>query len=280
MASLNEISPAQLMRLIGTPAAPTIVDVCIDDDFNEDPRLIPTASRSPHTDLPAMVSRLTGQRVIVVCQKGKKLSQGVAAYLRVEGIAAEYLQGGVYGWRDAGLPLIPAAAVPAVLPAAVPEAVNSNTLWVTKQRPKIDRIACPWLIKRFVDPAARFLFVAPSEVADVAEKFNATPFDMPDGFWSHRGDRCTFDTMLEEFNLQTAPLMRLASVVHAADTNCHNLAPEAAGLLAISVGLSRQYKDDLQQLEAGMIIYDALYRWARDGQDEGHDWPAVGGATT
>lgn len=272
MASLNEISPAQLMRLIGTPAAPVIVDTCIDDDFNADPRLIPTAFRSPHTDLPALITRLNGMPAVVVCQKGKKLSQGVAAYLRTEGIAAEYLQGGVYGWRDAGLPLIPAATLPA--------AVNGSTLWVTKQRPKIDRIACPWLIKRFVDPAARFLFVAPNEVADVAEKFNATPFDVPDGFWSHRGDTCSFDTMLDEFKLQTAPLMRLADVIRAADTNRHDLAPEAAGLLAISVGLSRQYKDDLQQLEAALPLYDALYRWARDGQNEGHDWPVVGGAAT
>lgn len=271
MASLNEISPPQLMRLIGTPAAPTIVDVCIDDDFAADPRLIPTSIRASHRDLPALLQRLDGPTV-VICQKGKKLSQGVAAYLRVEGIAAEYLQGGVFGWRDAGLPLIPAAILP--------KTVNGSTLWVTKQRPKIDRIACPWLIKRFVDPAARFLFVAPNEVADVADKFNATPFDMPDGFWSHRGDACTFDTMLSEFKLQTPPLMRLAEVIRAADTNHHDLAPEAAGLLAISVGLSRQYKDDLQQLEAGMVIYDALYRWARDGQDEGHDWPTTGGTVT
>ena len=272
MASLNEISPTQLMRLIGTPTAPVIIDTCIDDDFNADPRLIPTAFRAPHTDMPALVSRLNERPVVVICQKGKKLSQGVAAYLRHEGIAAEYLQGGVYGWRDAGLPLIPASALPAT--------VNGSTLWVTKQRPKIDRIACPWLIKRFINPAARFMFVAPNEVADVAEKFNATPFDMPDGFWSHRGDTCTFDTMLEEFKLQTAPLMRLADVIRAADTNRHDLAPEAAGLLAISVGLSKQYKDDLQQLEAGMPIYDALYRWARDGQDERHDWPTIGGNAT
>lgn len=270
MPSPNEITPTQLMRLIGTTAAPTIVDVCIDDDFAADPRLIPTSIRASHRDLPALLQRLNGPTV-VICQKGKKLSQGVAAYLRHEGIAAEYLQGGVYGWRDAGLPLIPAATLP--------EAVNGSTLWVTKQRPKIDRIACPWLIKRFVDPAARFMFVAPTEVTDVAEKFNATAFDMPDGFWSHRGDTCTFDTMLKEFKLQTEPLMRLANVVRAADTNRHDLVPEAAGLLAISVGLSRQYKDDLQQLEAGITLYDALYRWARDGHVEGHDWPTAQGPT-
>lgn len=258
------------MRLIGTPAAPTIVDVCIDDDFAEDPRLIPTSIRASHRDMPALLARLNVAPVVVICQKGKKLSQGVAAYLRAEGIAAEYLQGGIYGWRDAGLPLIPASTLPAN--------VSGCGLWVTKQRPKIDRIACPWLIRRFVDPRAQFLFVAPTEVADVAEKFDATPFDIEGAFWSHRGKNCTFDTMLEEFKLQTKPLMHLANVVRAADTNRHDLAPEAAGLLAISVGLSRAYKDDLQQLEAGLTLYDALYRWARDGQNEGHDWPAPHGA--
>ncbi len=270
MPSPNEITTTQLMRLIGTPTAPTIVDVCIDDDFAADPRLIPTSIRASHRDLPALLDRLDGAPVVVVCQKGKKLSQGVAAYLRIEGIAAEYLQGGVYGWRDAGLPLIPANILPAP--------VNGSSLWVTKHRPKIDRIACPWLIRRFVDPNARFLFVAPSEVADVAEKFDATPFDIEGVFWSHRGETCSFDTMLKEFKLQTDPLMHLAKVVRAADTNRHDLSPEAAGLLAISVGLSKCYKDDLQQLEVGILLYDALYRWARDGQNERHDWPTAQGA--
>lgn len=269
MPSPNEITPTQLMRLIGTTAAPTIVDVCIDDDFAADPRLIPTSIRASHRDLPALMQRVDGPTV-VICQKGKKLSQGVAAWLRVEGIAAEYLQGGVYGWRDAGLPMIPASILPA------PQ--DGSTLWVTKHRPKIDRVACPWLIRRFVDPAARILYVAPSEVADVAERFGATPFDIEGVFWSHRGETCTFDTMLEEFKLQTEPLMRLANVVRAADTNRHDLAPEAAGLLAIYVGLSRTYKNDLQQLEAGMTLYDALFRWARDGQNEGHDWPTAQGS--
>ena len=120
----------------------------------------------------------------------------------------------------------------------------------------------------------RFLFVSPSEVAGVAERYGATPFDVEDVFWSHRGPMCTFDTMLDEFGLRTEPLDRLSKVVRGADTNAHELAPEAAGLLAISVGLSRQYRDDTAQLDAGIALYDALYRWARDGANEGHDWPA------
>jgi hypothetical protein len=146
-------------------------------------------------------------------------------------------------------------------------------VWVTRSRPKIDRIACAWLIRRFVDPAAVFLFVAPAEVRAVAERFNGAPFDVEGVFWSHRGERCTFDTMLDELGLRTEPLAKLSTMVRAGDTARLDLAPEAAGLLAASLGLSRMYLDDLEQLEAAMTLYDAFYRWARDASDETHDWP-------
>ena len=262
MPGPNQITPAQLMRLIGTPDAPTIIDVRIPDDFAAHPHLIPTATRHAHRQTAALAPSLMGQRVVVVCQRGQKLSEGTAALLRTHGIAAETLEGGTEAWMAATLPMVPAASLPA------------TNLWVTRHRPKIDRIACPWLIRRFIDPTARFLFVAPAEVADVASRFDATPFDIEGVFWSHRGDTCTFDTLIAECALSTPALDRLALVVRAADTDRHDLSPQAAGLLAISVGLSRQYRDDLAQLEAGMILYDALYRWARDGHDEGHDWPA------
>ncbi|WP_377505036.1 chromate resistance protein ChrB domain-containing protein [Octadecabacter sp. R77987] len=261
MPAFNEITPATLMRLIGTPAAPVLVDVSIDADHADDPFLVPTAFRAAHTDRDGLSARLAGRDCVVICQKGKKLSHGVAAWLRAQGIGAQVLEGGNYGWRDAGLPRVPAAARPA-------------PLWVTRHRPKIDRIACPWLIRRFVDPAAQFLFVPPSEVPAVAEKFDATPFDIEDTHFSHRGPLCTFDTMIATFGLAHPALDRLALVVRAADTDDHAASPQAAGLLALSVGLSRMYRDDMAQLEAGMNIYDALYRWARDGFDEGHDWPA------
>jgi rhodanese-related sulfurtransferase len=266
MPGPNQITPTQLMRLIGTPEAPTIVDVRIPDDFAAHPHMIPTARRQSHKDIDAYGPHLFGRRVVVVCQRGLKLSEGAAALLRTQGIAAESLEGGTEAWVAAGLPMVPAAALPA------------THLWVTRHRPKIDRIACPWLIRRFVDPAARFLFVAPSEVQAVADRFDAIPFDIEGVHWSHRGDTCTFDTMIAEFGLSTPVLDRLALVVRAADTDRHDLSPQAAGLLAISVGLSRQYRDDLQQLEVGITLYDAMYRWARDGHDEGHDWPAGRGA--
>ncbi len=267
MPAPNEITPEQLLRLIGTPECPVIADISIDPDFAADPYLIPGSFRHSHTDRAGLVARLAGRPVVVTCQKGIKLSQGMAAWLGAEGIRAEYLSGGMYRWRDTrGAMRIPAAALP--------EPVDGATLWVTRHRPKIDRIACPWLIRRFVDTSARFLFVSPSEVAGVAERYGATPFDVEDVFWSHRGENCTFDTMLDEFALRTEALDRLSRVVRGADTDRHDLAPQAAGVLAISVGLSRQYRDDQAQLAAGMALYDALYRWARDGFDESHDWPA------
>lgn len=267
MPAPAEITVSQLARLIGTPDAPAVIDVRIDDDVQADPRLVPASRRAPHATVAELAPALAGRCAVVVCHKGKKLSQGAAALLRAHGVRAEYLAGGAVAWAEAGLPMVPCAAIPA-----------AGGLWVTRHRPKIDRIACPWLIRRFVDPAARFLFVAPTEVLAVADRFGATPFDVEGVAWSHAGDRCTFDTMLDRFGLRSEPLDRLALVVRAADTDRHDLAPQAAGLLAVSVGLSRLYRDDLEQLEAGIGLYDALYRWARDGFDERHDWPTPGGA--
>ncbi|WP_170570150.1 chromate resistance protein ChrB domain-containing protein [Ruegeria atlantica] len=266
MPAPNSITPKQLLRLIGTPQAPVSVDICLEADFETDPFLIPGSVRHSAEDINGIADRIGDRAAIIICQKGKKLSQGVVSWLRSTGCAAEYLEGGMYGWRDTpDAPRVPASAVP--------RRGDGRSVWVTRHRPKIDRIACPWLIRRFVDPDAQFLFVSPSEVEATASIFEGVPFDIPDTFWSHRQDRCTFDTMLDEFQLHTPALDRLATVVRAADTNRHDLAPEAAGLLAISVGLSRQYRDDHQNLEAGLHLYDAMYRWARDGFDEQHDWP-------
>lgn len=260
MPGFGQIAPAQLARLIGMPDCPVLIDVRVAENRDALPRLVPTARLVPHDTAEALAP--AEGRAVVICARGRKLSEGVAALLRTKGIAAEVLEGGMAAWAEAGLPMVPMTALPA------------SRLWVTRHRPKIDRIACPWLIRRFVDPAAQFLFVAPSEVQAVADRFNATPFDIEGVFFSHRGERCSFDTMVQEFGLSTPAMDRLATLVRAADTDRHDLAPQAAGLLAVSVGLSRMFRDDLAQLEAGMLLYDALYRWARDGFEEGHDWPA------
>ena len=262
MPGFCTISHARLGRLIGTPECPVLIDVRTAPDFEADPRMIPGAFRHPHETIEALGRDYADRRVITICQQGKKLPEGAAALLRSCGVASETLEGGTRAWAGAGLPMIPARALP------------GTRLWVTRHRPKIDRIACPWLIRRFVDPGARFLFVAPSEVLAVAERFGATPFDIEGIRFSHRGPFCTFDAMLDDFALHTEPLDRLAALVRGADTDRHDLAPQAAGLLAVSVGPSRLYRYDLMQLEAAMPLCDALYRWARDGFDEGHDWPA------
>jgi len=266
MSSPVQIQPRQLLRLIGTPTAPAIVDVRIDEDFDAYPSLVPAAFRHRFTDIDSLAQRLQGQAAVVICHKGLKLSEGVAAHLRCAGIQAEVLEGGMVAWLDANYPTIKASEIP-------PRQPDGHTLWVTRIRPKIDRIACPWLIRRFVDADAKFLFVSSATVHDVADRFNATAFDMGNGDWGHRGDLCTFDVMLDTWKIKYAPLDQLAIIVRAADTNRHDLAPEAAGLLAASLGLSRMYRDDLQQMHAGLGLYDAFFRWARDASDEQHDWP-------
>jgi hypothetical protein len=202
----------------------------------------------------------------VICGDGGGLAEGTAAWLRHVGIVAETLEGGHAAWKKAELPTVAVDRLPK------PDA-QGRTVWVTRSRPKIDRIACPWLIRRFIDPTAVFLFVTPAEIDAVAERFGAVPFDVEHVFWSHRGELCTFDVMVQEFGISTPALERLATMVRAADTARLDLSPEAPGLLAASLGLSRMYDDDLEQLTAGMLIYDAFYRWCRDAAKETHNWP-------
>jgi rhodanese-related sulfurtransferase len=266
MPAPNSIPIDKFARLIGVADGPVIIDVRTDEDFATNPRLLPGAVRRSHTDVSDWSSELEGRSAVVVCHKGAKLSNGVAAWLRHEGVAAELLEGGATAWAAAGLPMVTENKLP-------PRNEKGQTVWVTRARPKVDRIACPWLIRRFVDPDAVFLFVAPSEVPGVADRFGATPFDVEGVFWSHRGDLCTFDVMVEELGLSYFPALRhLATIVRGADTAHPEIAPQAAGLLAISLGLSRIYSDDLEQLEVGMLVYDAFYRWCRDAVDETHDW--------
>lgn len=266
MPAPDTITIAQLARLIGLPEAPAVLDVRTHEDFAADPRSIPGAVRRDWKSVADWGAQYADQAVAVVCHRGLKLSQGVASWLRHAGAGAEALEGGFEGWAAADGLLVRLDRVP-------PRDAQGRTVWVTRARPKVDRIACPWLIRRFVDPMAVFLFVSPSEVAAVAERFGATPFDVEPAFWSHRGPLCTFDVMLEEFGLHSPALDRLAMIVRGADTAQLDLAPESAGLLAASLGLSRMYKDDLAQLDAGLALYDAFFRWSRDAVAETHDWP-------
>ena len=268
MPSTTEITVQQLSRLIGLPSAPAIVDVRTEEDYAAAPHLIPGSRRRDfrtvktwagdyqrpqrHRHVPAR-PEAEPRRCRLDAARGHRRANAGRRLRGVEG---------------AGHLLVRTEKLPA-------RDEHDRTVWVTRARPKVDRIACPWLIRRFVDPGAVFLFVAPSEVLPVAERFSATPFDIDGVFWSHRGETCTFDTMIAEFGLKSEPLSRLAAIVRGADTAKLDLAPEAAGLLAASLGYSRMYRDDLAQLDAALALYDAFYRWCRDATEETHNWPSA-----
>lgn len=263
MPSPNQITVEQLNQLIGTPECPVLVDVCIDQDFNEDPRLIPTAFRHPFSQLHELIPRLENRKVVVICQKGLKLSAGACAILRAEGIESRYLEGGNFAWRDSDAPFMPVEKIP-------PFSSFGCTLWVTHHRPAVGQIACTWLIRRFIDPNARFLFVTSQDVLQVAEKYKAVALDIEYTVGSQVENHGSFDRMISEFQLSIPALMKLAHIIRAADTGRQDSAREAAGLLAMTSGLSRICGDDLEYLEAGMMLFDALYRWVRDVRDEAH----------
>ena len=145
--------------------------------------------------------------------------------------------------------------------------------WVTRERPKIDRIACPWLIARYIDETPEFLYVPPADVLAVAQSTGAVPYDVPDVELSHVGDHCSFDAFLDKYGLAEPALQQLAAIVRGADTSRLDLTPQSAGLYAISLGLSRRFADDHEMLRHGMVLYYALYAWCRDCQSETHNWP-------
>lgn len=145
--------------------------------------------------------------------------------------------------------------------------------WITRERPKIDRIACPWLIERFIDRQAEFLYVPANEVLRIAEETGAIPYDIPGVEMSHAGDLCSFDAFLQKYGLTDPALQQLAVIVRGADTSRLDLAPQSPGLYALSLGLSRVYADDHEMLRHGMVMYDALYAWCRECQGETHNWP-------
>jgi rhodanese-related sulfurtransferase len=261
MPAFHSISSEKLARLVGLPSAPLIVDL------REAPAIAIPGSVFRDAAKPLRWAAQLAGAVVLVDDHGAS-APAIAATLRSEGIAAEVLENGFAGWVADELPTVSLARLP-------PRHDDGRTWWVTRARPKVDRIACPWFIRRFVDPEARFLYVAPADVLTTAEQLGVEPFDVSDDrvFWSHRDDRCTFDVMIEACGLQNhAPLAYLADIVRGADTDRLDVAPEAAGLLAISLGLSRNRSDDHEQLEAGMAVYDALYRWCRDARDEKHNW--------
>jgi rhodanese-related sulfurtransferase len=267
-ASHFSISPNDLWHLIGTDKAPQIIDVRRRDIYDAASGLLPTAIWREPESFAQWAPALQGP-VVFVCRHGHQLSQMVAADLRQRGLDAQVLEGGYQAWGDAGLPLVAKSALDRFAP-------QRPSLWVTRRRPKIDRVACPWLIRRFIDREARILFVDPSEVTNTAKETGAIPFDIADIEISHDGERCSFDTMLKLFGLEGEPnLARLALIVRGADTARPDLAAAAAGLHAVSLGLSALAGDDDHgMLRHGFIVYDALFAWLRFAAEERHNWPA------
>ncbi|MFN3350330.1 chromate resistance protein ChrB domain-containing protein [Pseudorhodoplanes sp.] len=263
------ISPDELWPKVGTADTPLIVDVRKSEAVASSSGLLPGAILRDLHDAKSWDFDADSGTIVVACVHGHQRSQMAAALLRARGIDACILDGGYDAWQALGLPLTDRVAVQRFVP-------DRPSLWVTRRRPKIDRIACPWLIRRFIDPQARFLFVDPPQVPEVARETGAVPFDIENVELSHEGERCSFDTILKLFGLEGEPsLARLALIVRGADTARPDLAPEAAGLHAVSLGLSELAGDDDHGLlERGFAVYDALFAWLRFASSERHNWPA------
>jgi len=256
------ISPSQLRSEIAGKNAPILIDVRRRPTFVGADEMIAGALRREPEQVHGWAKSLpSASSVVVYCVHGHEVSQGVAAALNESGIAARYLEGGLEAWK--------AEAAEGSLDH---KPRNAPTRWVTRERPKIDRIACPWLIARFVDANAEFLYVPPKEVLSAAKEREAVPYDIPDVHFSHDGELCSFDAFLKHYRLSDPALNELAVIVRGADTARLDLAAQAAGLAAISLGLSRNYQDDLEMLKHGMVMYDALYTWCKEGKEEVHTW--------
>jgi rhodanese-related sulfurtransferase len=261
------ISPKDLWNAIATRDATQLVDVRRRDAYEQSPHLLPGAVWRDAGKAKQWLAEFDLARPIVAA--GHEMSQSTVAQLRADGIDARALEGGYEGWTKVGLPLVAKAELDRIVP-------KRPSLWVTRRRPKIDRIACPWLVRRFLDPQARILFVDPDQVVNVARENGGVPFDIKDVELSHVGERCSFDTMLKLFGLENEPsLARLALIVRGADTARRDIAPEAAGLHAVSLDLSALAGDDDHGLlERGFMVYDALFAWLRFAAEERHNWPA------
>lgn len=262
-------SPADSSHLIGTTNAPLFVDVRKAEDFAASDYFIPGAARwDYHGGAPEPSEAGQSASIVAYCVKGLHVGINGAEKLRAAGRDATFLEGGLRQWLDSGAPRVRKRPDLGVTGETV-------SRWVTRARPKIDRIACPWLVRRFIDPRAEFFYVPANEVFAFAQANGAIAYDIPGAPIEHDGPLCSFDNFLRAFELTSPALERMASIVRGADTDRLDIAPQSAGLLAISLGYSRNIADDRAMLHAMMPVYDALYRWvldAVDANDEKHDW--------
>jgi rhodanese-related sulfurtransferase len=276
------LTSRQFAARLGHADAPLVLDVRRLPRFTASQRLLPTAQHCAAEDVLAFVAPLPPREVLVYCVYGHEVSQGAAAALRSAGWEARYLLGGIEG----GEPSVDAAALLAELQAQHLPTVakcpdfgvdgTAPSRWITRERPKIDRIACPWLVRRFMDPRASFFYVPTAQVLVQAAERNAVAYDIPGAPLEHDGALCSFDSFLRAFDLHLPALNLLATIVRGADTDQLDLAAQSAGLLAVSLGFSKLHAtNDHAMLDAMMPVYDALYAWCCDrvaATDERHSW--------
>lgn len=266
--SPGAISPADLAALQGLPHAPLLLDVRREAAYAASPSQLAGARRCAPEDVEAFAKAHAPGDVVVYCVYGHAVSRSAMDCLNRHGWSARMLAGGL----EAGEPGMDNAADcqswrarPALRWRRRPDLGVDGvqpSVWVTRERPKIDRLACPWLVLRFIDPQARFRYVPTAQVLDVSQREGAVAYDIPGASLSHVGPLCSFDAVLAAFELQSPALQRLATIVRGADTDALHLAPESAGLLAFSLGLAEQHAtDDHALLAAALPMYDALYRW-------------------
>ena len=259
------ITSAQLKSALSSAQSsnkpPLLIDVRRIPAFTESTDVITGALyRNPEHINEWASSLPRASSVVVYCVHGHQVSQGAAQALNEHGVNAQFLVGGIAHWAEDG-------------GAVMAKPVGAHSRWVTRERPKIDRIACPWLIARFIDRDAEFLYVPSPDVKRTAVEKSAIAYDVPDVHFTHDGELCSFDAFIKTYHLGGDPaLAQLANIVRGADTGNLALAPQAPGMLAVSLGLSRLYADDHQMLQQGMILYDALYLWCKEGQNETHTW--------
>jgi len=245
------ISAGAVYAKLGIGTGPLLLDVREPAEFDADGAQIIGAVRRPPADAHLWRPQLPQGRVIVLyCQDGAGNSPRLTQWLVDSGVEAFFLAGGIDEWRRQSL-------------ATRRRTGQAPTQWVTRERPKVDRVACPWLIRRFIDPEAIFYYMRPENVRGFSAWSGAVPYDVDGAEFGHVGEQCSFDAFLALFGIKDAALDRLALIVRGADTGKPELTPQSAGLVALSQGLSMTIGDDLVQLEHGMVVYDALYAWCR-----------------
>jgi rhodanese-related sulfurtransferase len=257
-AQIPSVDVVTLAAQSGRGDGPLVIDVRRVPAFETDKVLIAGAIRRQPETVGEWAGALPRREIVVYCVRGHEVSQNACRALLERGHRARILAGGIEDWKAKGLPTV----------TRRPPLGQAPSRWITRARPKIDRIACPWLIRRFLDPLAEIHYVPPAGLPDAARRLEAIPFDTEGAEFGHRAERCSFDAFLDEFGLRAPGLDRLAQIVRGADTKQLDLAPEAAGLLAISNGLGLIFADDQAMLAHGLTLYDALYAHCRAGAGE------------